>query len=75
MILQIEHVFERTFKPIRPEKCSGWSIDKLTCDTSAASGLAHATFKYVTHPELAADLFHIDDPAFVRKTRIACDDK
>src|SRR5439155_12931488 len=72
MVLLIEHIFERTLKTVRPEMCSGFSIDKLTRDTNAISGLAHATFEYVAHPKLAADLFHVDGPAFVRKTRVAC---
>ena len=55
--------------------CSGFGIDKLTCDTHAISSLAHATFEYVADPKLAADLFHVDGPAFVGKTRIACDHK
>ena len=55
--------------------CSGFSIDKLTRNTNAISGLAHATFEYVAHPKLAADLLHVHVPAFVRKTRIACDHK
>src|SRR5229473_4547520 len=60
---------------VRPEMCSRFSIDKLTRDANATPGLADATFKYVAHTKLAANLLHVHGPAFVSKTRIACDHK
>ena len=75
MVLQIEDIFERTIKTVCPEMCSGFGIDKLSGDTNAISGLAHTTFEYVADAQLAADLFHVHGPAFVRKTRIARDHK
>ena len=46
---------------------SGFGIDKLTRDTNAVSGLAHATFEYVAHPKLAADLLHVEArPLYVK---------
>src|SRR5882724_8054741 len=75
MVLKIEHILERTLKTVRPEMCSGFGIDKLTGDTNPVSGLAHAAFQHVAHPELAADLLHIDGAAFVGETRIARDYK
>src|SRR5947208_44807 len=64
-----------TTKPARPEMCSGFGIDKLTRDTNTVSGLAHATFEYVAHTKLAANLLHVHGPAFVSETRITCDHK
>ena len=66
MVLQIEHIFERTLETVRPEMCSGFGIDKLTRDTQAISGLAHAAFEYVAHPKLAADLLHVDGSGLCR---------
>jgi hypothetical protein len=53
--------------------CSGFDIDKLTCDTNAVSGLPHATLEYVAHAKLPADLLHVDSLASVGKTGIARD--
>src|ERR1700730_8309322 len=55
--------------------CPGFSIDKLTRDANAISGLAHAAFEYVAHPKLASDLLHVYGPALVREARITCDHK
>ena len=49
MVLQIEHIFERTLKTVRPEMCSAFGVDELPSDTDAISGLAHAAFEYVAH--------------------------
>src|SRR6476646_5289328 len=53
--------------------CPGFRIDKLTRDTNAFSGFAHATFEYIAHSKFAADLLHIYGPALVGEARITCD--
>ena len=60
MVLQIEHILERTIKVVGPQMCSGFGINKLPRDAQAISRLAHAAFEYVAHPKLAADLPHVD---------------
>jgi hypothetical protein len=53
----------------------GERIDQLRGDTHPAAAFAHRAFEHIAHPQFAPDLLHIDGLPFVRKTRIAGDDK
>ena len=57
VVLEIEHVFKRAIEMIRPEMRAIFSIDELTCDAHALSGLTHAAFQQVADAEIATDLF------------------
>ena len=42
-------------------------VDQLRGDAHPISGFAHRAFEHVAHPELAADLLHIDSwPLYVK---------
>src|SRR5262245_50562324 len=48
-------------------------INELRADTHLVRRLANTTFKQVAHSQLATYLLHVDHPALVGETRIACD--
>jgi len=50
-------------------------VDQLRGDAHATASLAHRAFEHIADAQLAADLFHIDGLALVRKARIAGDDE
>jgi hypothetical protein len=50
-------------------------LDELACDTDAFARPAHAAFKDIAHPELAADPPHIDRLSLVGVARVAGDDE
>jgi hypothetical protein len=56
-----------------PGMSAALGFDELAADTKAVSGLAHAPFQHIAHPELAPDLLHINGLAFVDEARIAGD--
>ena len=64
-VLEIKYVFKRAIEMIRPEMHAIFSIDELTCDAHARSGLTHAAFQHVADAEIATNLFNVHGPAFV----------
>src|SRR5262249_2306421 len=56
-----------------PHMMPGDGINELRGDTHPVRRLANTTFKRVAHSQLATYLLHVDHPALVGETRIACD--
>ena len=54
---------------------AGRRVDQLRADAYTIAGFADRTLEDVAHPQLAADLFHIDRLALVGEARIAGDDE
>src|SRR5271167_2834741 len=75
LVLQIEQVFERTLKAIRPQMRAGRAIDELPGDTHAVRLLADAAFEHVTDTQLARRLLDTHGAAFVGETRVPRDDE
>jgi hypothetical protein len=55
--------------------CSGGSVNELPRDPYTICQLAHASFEYVTHTQLTADMLHVDGSALVGESRIPRDDE
>src|SRR5215510_9810510 len=75
LVLYGKYVGEIAVVSFSPKMSAGRGLNELSGDPDAASRLPHATFKYKANAELASDLFDIDGSTFIRKTRIARDDK
>ena len=75
LVLQRKDILDLTVITFGPNLRPGRRVGQLTGDAQVVSGLANASFKNVTHAELASDLFDIDSFALVGEARIAGDDK
>jgi len=75
LVLQVEHVFERAVEAVGPEMRAASGVDQLRRDAHTPARLADRAFENVADTQLPPDLLHVDRLAFVRKTRIAGDDK
>src|SRR5262249_36925287 len=70
-VLQLEDVFEAAVETLRPQMRARGGVDELAGDAQTVRRFAHATLEHVAHPQLAADLLHIDRSALVGKAGIA----
>src|SRR5208282_287594 len=73
VVLQLEYVLEAALEAIRPQMSARRRVDELASDAQPIGRLAYATLEQVAHPELAADLLHVDRAALVGKGRVARD--
>ena len=74
-ILQLEHVTDPAVKAVRPYLCPRRRIDELRRKSKLIARSPDASFKHITHTELAPDLPHINRLAFVGKRGVSRDDK
>src|SRR3954468_8881498 len=58
---------------LRPEVIAERGVDQLAGDAHPACRFAHASFKHVSHAELACDLAHVDRFVLVGKGGVARD--
>src|SRR5262249_59703067 len=74
LILQLEDLRQSTVEVIGPKMGASSGIDKLARNAKTVTGLAHAAFENIAHPEFPADLFYVHCPILVGEARVACDD-
>ena len=75
LVLQLEHVVERTVELFRPQMRAGLGLDQLRGDAQPIAALADAALKHIARAELAPHLPDIDRLPFVNEARIARDDR
>ena len=56
LVLEVEHIFERTVEAVGPKMRSVRRIDQLGGDAHAAAALAHRAFEDIADAQFAADL-------------------
>ena len=66
-------VTRQAVEAVGPNMRAADCVDQLRGDAHATARLAHRAFEHIAHPQIAADLLHIDRLALVRETGIAGD--
>ena len=75
LVLNSKDVRELAVVSAGPDMSATLRLDELSCDADAFARPAHAAFKDIAHPELAADPTHIDRLSLVGVARVAGDDE
>ena len=75
LVLERKNVAEIALEPICPNMRASARVDQLAGDANLSGDLADTALQNVTDTEFAPDLFDVDGPALVGKTRIAGDDE
>ena len=74
-VLSLSQVNAISVEPICPKLRAAFAIDQLHVNPDLVINPPHAAFEDITDAELAADPFHVDGLALVRKGGIASDHK
>ena len=75
LVLKLEYVVKRAVEMVGLQMRAGNRIDQLSADPHPLARLANRALQNIADPQLAPDLFHINDAAFVGEARIAGDDE
>lgn len=75
LVLQIENIFQRAVKSIRPQMGTGGGVDELSGNTQTTSRLTYAAFEDIAHAEFSSYLLDVDGLAFVSERRVTGDNE